>query len=130
MQFSLETRVPYLDHRVVEFAINLSPELKYNKGIPKYILKQILYKYVPEKLFDRPKQGFAIPLNKWLRNELKYLITDYLNPEVIKSIGIADPSKVQKLVNEFIDGKDYLYNRIWLLIVLHKWFKDNQIYLA
>jgi len=130
MQFSLETRVPYLDHRVVEFAINLSPELKYNKGISKYILKQILYKYVPEKLFDRPKQGFAIPLNKWLRNELNYLISDYLNPDVVKHIGIANPEKVQKLVKDFIDGKDYLYNRIWLLIVLHKWFKDNQIYMS
>jgi asparagine synthase (glutamine-hydrolysing) len=56
MQYSLETRVPYLDHRVVEFAINLSPELKYQNGISKYILKNILFKYVPEKLFDRPKQ--------------------------------------------------------------------------
>jgi asparagine synthase (glutamine-hydrolysing) len=130
MQFSLETRVPYLDHRVVEFAINLSPELKYNKGVSKYILKQILYKYVPEKLFDRPKQGFAIPLNKWLRNEIKYLIDDYLNPEVIKKIGIADAIKVQRIVDEFINGKDYLYNRIWLLIVLHKWFKDNGVYLS
>ncbi|MBL7924327.1 MAG: asparagine synthase (glutamine-hydrolyzing) [Bacteroidia bacterium] len=125
MLFSLETRVPYLDHRVVEFAINLSPELKFHNGIPKYILKQILYKYVPEKLFLRPKQGFAIPLNKWLKKELKFLVDDYLNPDLVGRIGIIKPDEVEKLKREFYNGKDYLYNRLWLLIVLHKWFKEN-----
>lgn len=88
MHYSLEARVPYLDHRVVEFAINIAPELKYNLGISKYILKQILYKYVPEKLFIRPKQGFAIPLNKWLKKEMKYLIDEYMDPDLIKARGI------------------------------------------
>ncbi|MBK9320728.1 MAG: asparagine synthase C-terminal domain-containing protein [Bacteroidetes bacterium] len=125
MLFSLETRVPYLDHRVVEFAINLSPDLKLHNHISKYILKQILYKYVPEKLFDRPKQGFAIPLNKWLKNELKYLIDEYLNPDTIIATGVVKKEYVKDLLFDFQNGKDYLYNRIWLLIVLHKWFKDK-----
>lgn len=127
MYYSLETRVPYLDHRVVEFAINLAPDLKFHNGIPKYILKQILYKYVPEKLFNRPKQGFAIPLSKWLKKELRYLIDDYLNTETLKSTGIVNPEMVNQLLKEFFNGKDYLYNRIWLLIVLHKWFKDQKM---
>lgn len=125
MMYSLETRVPYLDHRVVEFAINLSPELKYHDNISKYIIKQILYKYVPEKLFLRPKQGFAIPLNKWLKNELKFLVEDYLNPELIKKTGIVKVEEVERLKKEFAEGKDFLYNRLWLLIVLHKWFSEN-----
>lgn len=127
MFYSLETRVPYLDHRVVEFAINLSPELKFHNQTSKYILKQILYKYVPEKLFNRPKQGFAIPLNKWLKKELKYLIDEYLDKDTLTQTGIVQPDAVEQLLKDFFGGKDYLYNRVWLLIVLHKWFKDEGI---
>ncbi len=127
MHYSLETRVPYLDHRVVEFAINLSPELKYHNQTSKYILKEILYKYVPEKHFNRPKQGFAIPLSKWLKKELRYLIDEYLNNETLVQIGIVNPESVEQLLYNFFNGKDYLYNRVWLLIVLHKWFKDEGI---
>lgn len=126
MKFSIETRVPYLDHRVVEFALNLSPNLKYSNGVSKYILKEILYQYIPKKFFDRPKQGFAIPLNKWLNKELRYLIFENLNPEVIKKVGLFNPEIVLNLTSEFMKGgKDYLYNRVWLLIVLHRWFLKN-----
>ncbi len=125
MRFSIETRVPYLDHRVVEFAVNLSPELKYHNGISKYILKQILYKYVPEQLFDRPKQGFAIPLNKWLKKELRYLIDENLNQETIDEAGFVKFEEVDLIVQEFLNGKDYLYNRVWALIALHKWRKNQ-----
>jgi asparagine synthase (glutamine-hydrolysing) len=127
MHYSLETRVPYLDHRVVEFAINLSPDLKFRNDVSKFILKQILYKYVPEKLFNRPKQGFAIPLGKWLKKELRYLIDDYLDHDTLTKTGIVNPEEVDKLLKDFFSGKEYLYNRIWLLIVLHKWFKDENI---
>ncbi len=125
MHYSLEARVPYLDHRVVEFAINISPELKYNLGISKYILKQILYKYVPEKLFIRPKQGFAIPLNKWLKKEMKYLIDEYMDPDLIEKQGVLNVEYTQRLKHDFFKGKDYLYNRIWLIISLTKWLKAN-----
>lgn len=125
MHYSLEARVPYLDHRVVEFAINIAPELKYNLGISKYILKQILYKYVPEKLFIRPKQGFAIPLNKWLKKEMKYLIDEYMDPDLIEKQGVLNVEYTQRLKHDFFNGKDYLYNRIWLIISLTKWLKAN-----
>ena len=127
MHFALETRVPYLDHRVIEYAINIDPELKFNNNISKYILKEILYKYVPKELFDRPKQGFSIPLSKWLKGELNYLIIDYLNPELIRKAGIVKDEEVAKLIREYMAGKDYLFNRIWLLIVLHKWINDKKI---
>ena len=93
----------------------------------KYILNEILYQYIPKRFFDRPKQGFAIPLNKWLRHELKYLIDENLNPEIIKKIGILNPDIVKNLIRDFFNGKDYLYHRIWLLIVLQHWFKKNLI---
>lgn len=121
MKFSLETRVPYLDHRIVEFALNLSPELKYKAGTSKYLLKEILYQYIPKKFFDRPKQGFAIPLEKWLKNELRFLIENNLSESIIKKYNFVNYEYVERLKNDFFSGKDYLYNRVWVLIVLHKW---------
>lgn len=126
MYYSLETRVPYLDHRLVELVLNISPHLRYRNEVSKYILKEILYQYVPRKLFQRPKQGFAIPLNKWLRNELQFLIHENLSDEIIKKFGVVDVELVKKYKSDFLAGADYLYNRIWLLIVLHNWLQKNQ----
>lgn len=126
MHYSLETRVPYLDHRLVELALNIHPDLKFKENISKYILKEILYQYIPKKLFDRPKQGFAIPLNKWLRKELSYLIDEYLSEEVITRYNLVDYAEVKKLIQTFRNGTDYLYNRLWLLIVLHRWLQTNK----
>lgn len=125
MQYSLETRVPYLDHRLVEMAVNISSDLKYRSGISKYILKEILYQYIPKSYFDRPKQGFAIPLIKWLKHELRYLIDDYLNADVISRYNVVDAEKVEELKKRFLSGDDYLFNRIWVLIILHKWLSKN-----
>ncbi len=123
MHYSLEARVPYLDHRIVEFALNLSPKLKFRNGTTKYLLKEILFQYVPEKFFDRPKQGFAIPLEKWLKKELRFLIEENLSKTVIEKYGFVKFEFVEQLINEFFNGKNYLYNRIWVLIVLHKWLQ-------
>jgi asparagine synthase (glutamine-hydrolysing) len=127
MQYAVETRVPYLDHRIVEFALNLSPHLKYNGQTTKYILKQILYQYVPKQFFERKKQGFSIPMNLWLTKELKYLVDDYLNKSIIEQYGIVNYEEVQKLKADFFTGKNYIYNRLWLLIVLHKWLTQSQV---
>jgi asparagine synthase (glutamine-hydrolysing) len=125
MHYSLETRVPYLDHRLIELGINLSPALKYKNGISKFILKEILYQYVPKQIFQRPKQGFAIPLKTWFRGELKYLIDENLSEEVIRKYEVVKYEEVKKIVDDFFNGVDYLYNRIWLLIVLHYWLRKN-----
>lgn len=123
MKYSLETRVPYLDHRIIEFALNLSPDLKYKNGITKYLLKKVLFQYLPKSYFDRPKQGFAIPLSSWLKNDLYFLITDYLNEAVINKHGVVNYSEIEQLKKRYFLGEDYLYNRIWLLIVLHKFLE-------
>jgi asparagine synthase (glutamine-hydrolysing) len=126
MRYSLETRVPYLDHRLVELALNISPELKYKNGISKYILKEILYQYLPKEYFNRPKQGFAIPLSDWLRNDLSYLIDEYLNDNIVQRYSVVNHLEVIDLVKRFRSGEKYLYNRIWLLVVLHRWFSKNE----
>lgn len=78
MAYSLEARVPLLDHRIIEFAYSLPSDLKLQNG-QKMILKEILYKYVPKKLIDRPKRGFSVPLKYWFRNELKDILYDKIN---------------------------------------------------
>jgi asparagine synthase (glutamine-hydrolysing) len=125
MHSSLETRVPLLDHNIVEFALNLSPELKTKNGEQKYLLKQLLYQYLPKSIFDRPKQGFSIPLASWLKNDLQYLIHDHLNQKVIEQHNIVNYQSVQQLLNRFQKGENYLYTRVWALIVLHQWLSNN-----
>ncbi|MFN2395789.1 MAG: asparagine synthase (glutamine-hydrolyzing) [Bacteroidales bacterium] len=126
MHFALETRVPLLDHRIVEWALNLHPSLKIKEAETKWILKKLLYTYVPEKFFDRPKRGFAIPLQKWLRKELKDFTMDYLNPDAVKKTGLLKPAETEKLLRGFYkNNQHHLYNRIWQLVVLQKWFIDS-----
>ncbi len=123
MKYGLETRVPLLDYRIVEFAVNLSPRLKISRdGTMKYLLKQVLYDYVPKQLFERPKWGFSIPLGKWLKTDLKWLIEKYCSKTIIEDAGIVKYEQVKKLIKLYKAGNnDYLYNRIWSIVVLH-WF--------
>jgi asparagine synthase (glutamine-hydrolysing) len=124
MQSSLEVRVPLLDVEIAKFAFSLPQEMKTQKGEQKYLLKQVLYEYIPAHLFDRPKWGFSIPLMRWLKTDLSFLIDQYLNTQLISVHGIVCPQQVAKLVKRFRSGKeDYLYNRIWALIVLHQFLE-------
>lgn len=125
MRYSLESRVPLLDYRLVEFAYNLDSKLKVKNGDKKYLLKQVLYDYVPKELFDRPKWGFSIPLAKWLKTDLKYLLNKYTSQIIIERYGIFNFTEVEKIKKEYLSGVDYLYNRLWLIIVLHWWLDEN-----
>lgn len=126
MKYALETRVPLLDYRIVEFALNLHPGLKVQGKTEKYLLKKLLWQYVPEELFNRPKWGFSIPLEKWMRNNLKYLADNYLSTEVVSRCALVQVSEVERLKDLFYNqNQGYLYNRLWALIQLHKWFLEK-----
>jgi asparagine synthase (glutamine-hydrolysing) len=125
MYYALECRSPLLDHRVVEFAFSLNKNLKRRDGITKWLLKQLLTDYLPNDLVDRPKWGFSIPLGKWLRNDLHYLMDDFLNDQILELAGFVHIPYVRDLKKQFLSGKDYLYNRLWVIIVLHKWWKES-----
>jgi asparagine synthase (glutamine-hydrolysing) len=125
MKYALEVRVPLLDYRIAEFAFNLSPELKHKNHCDKYLLKQVLYDYIPPSYFDRPKWGFALPLHHWLKHELKPLVQQYLNSERLKNQGILNISQVEKLLKKYKSGNDYLFGRIWNLLMLEMWLKKN-----
>lgn len=121
MRYSLETRVPILDHTVVEFALNLNAGLKVKDGTAKYLLKEVLYDHVPKQIFDRPKWGFSIPLDKWLKTDLHYLVDEFLNEKVVTESGVLRWSEVDSILSKWKNGQNHLYNRVWLMILLHQW---------
>ena len=111
MQNSLEARVPLLDHRLVEYSLNLDEKLKRKNGDSKYLLKEVLYDYVPKELFDRPKWGFGIPLNLWLSNELKPLLDKYINQSVLEQFSFYKVEEILNLKKEYLGGKIFLFNQ-------------------
>ncbi len=125
MFHSLECRCPLLDQDVICFALNAPLTIKRQGDVKKWILKELLKDYLPDNLIYRPKWGFSIPLSRWLKNEFHYLITNFLDVRTVEEIGLVNVDSVEKLKRSFMDGEEYLYNRIWILIVLHKWMKEN-----
>jgi len=123
---SIEARVPYLDNNLAEYVFSVASDIKIKDGVNKYPLKKILAGYIPEELFMRPKKGFSIPLAKWLKTDCKYLLDNYLDKGTIQQAGFVKFNVVEKLIQRFLSGEDYLYNRIWSLIVLHRWHKCQQ----
>lgn len=125
MFYGLECRCPFLDPEVISLAHNLPYQMKKKGGERKWILKQILTDYLPPELVYRPKWGFSIPLGRWMKNELAYLIDFYLTESMVRDIGLVDYGYVKRLKNLFSNGDDFLYNRLWVLIVAHKWIYDD-----
>ncbi len=125
MYYSLEARVPLLDYRIIEFAYSLHREFKIKDGVMKYLLKETLYDFIPKEIFNRPKQGFSLPLHKWLKGDLKYLLDKYVCKEMIEQHNILKYEAVQKIKNQYLKGHDYLYNRLWAIIILHWWLHEN-----
>ncbi len=126
MRYALETRVPLLDYRIVELAFNLDPALRLRGKTGKYLLKQLLYNYVPKELFDRPKQGFSVPLAQWMNGALKEWFDEYLDEQMIKKHGIVDAEIVNKLKKQYQNPRNaYLYNRLWSIAALHAWLDKH-----
>jgi asparagine synthase (glutamine-hydrolysing) len=123
MTTSLEGREPFLDQHIVQWAAQLPTEYKYNKGNKKYIIKEIVAKYIPREMMDRPKMGFAIPLETWLKTDLKYLTEEYLNANLIEKQGIFKVDEVQKITNSFHEGKSEFLFKIWYLLAFQMWYK-------
>jgi asparagine synthase (glutamine-hydrolysing) len=123
MTASLEGREPFLDHRIIEWAAQLPDNFKYNKGVKKYIIKEIVHDYLPKEMMNRPKMGFAIPIENWLMFDLKEKVNDYLNDTDIISQGFFDLNYVQRIKNEFYSGKKEYALKIWYLLMFQMWYK-------
>lgn len=127
MASSLETRVPLLNHQVVEFAFSLPYEYKIQGNSSKHVLRQLLYKYVPVSLIERPKRGFAIPLNKWLRGELKDWACDLLNEETIKRQGYFDYRLIKDKLDAHLSGRQNNGYLLWDILMFQNWLQYKEI---
>ena len=117
MAVSIEGREPLLDHTILEFAAQLPLAYKHNKKI----LKLILSKYIPSELFTRTKHGFGIPVNHWLRNDLRFLIEEFCNSKAIQATGLLNVNSLQKVKKDFLSGKDDT-PRMWYVLMFQMWF--------
>lgn len=121
MAVSLETRVPFLDHRVAAVAARIDPSLKLRDGMGKWVLRKVLSKYVPNRLVDRPKAGFAIPIGDWLKGPLRPWAEDLLDPSVISREGWFDPSIVQKRWSMHLSGQRDSTSALWAILMFQAW---------
>jgi len=121
MAVSLEVRVPLLDHRVVEYTAKMPDTLKFRNGTGKYLLKKLLARYVPNHLFERPKMGFGVPIDRWFRSELKELLLDYLSPSRLKKEGLFDEAIVENKIKEHLSGRINHHYRLWALLMWEMW---------
>lgn len=124
MAVSLETRAPFLDHRIVEFAWKLPLDYKIQKATGKRILKDVLYRHIPQQLIDRPKMGFGVPLEKWLRDELKPWAAALLQIDKIKNAGYLDPDVVQRYWHEHQSGKQNWQAGLWTMLMFQAWLES------
>jgi len=125
MAFSLESRSPLMDYRVVEFGRNLPTSFKYNNGVQKRILKDILYTHVPASLFNRPKAGFTVPFKDWFRKELRDYVKDTLSESELRNIPGINVKRTMEMIDEHLTSKWNRYPQIWKLLVLSQWLKKN-----
>lgn len=126
MANSMELRNPFLDSRVVDFAFTLSEKDKVSGSVAKKILKDTFRPYLPGEVFDRPKRGFEVPLTKWLQNDLSYLISKYLNRELIKEQNIFNAQYINELIVKLNSLKpDNSATQIWTVLNFQIWFFKN-----
>lgn len=123
MSVSLESREPLLDHRLIEYVAQLPDELKFRDGSKKWLLKEIVHQYIPKSVMDRPKMGFAIPIESWLKNELRDLLETYLSEEKITETGFFNWKEIEKLKRSFLAGRKEFGVKIWYLLSYLMWYE-------
>ncbi|CAN5283214.1 asparagine synthase (glutamine-hydrolyzing) [soil metagenome] len=122
MSVALEGREPFLDYRIIDFVSQLPSDLKHYKCINKYLLKKITHKYIPQKMLDRPKSGFGLPVYKWFRSDLKDYLFYYINEQQLAKHDLFDNKKVIALRDDFLSGKNKNEVQIWLLLMFQTWW--------
>ena len=126
MAVSLETRVPFLDHRVAELAARIPLDLKVRGGQGKYIVRKLLDRLVPRELIERPKAGFAIPVGEWIKGPLRPWAEDLLDPATMRADGLLDPDIVQRRWREHLSGRQDSSPALWALLMFQAWVREQR----
>ena len=126
MSNSLETRVPFLDINVINFSMNLPLNMKIRNNKGKWIVRKLLNKYVPKKLFDRPKMGFGIPIDNWLRHDLKEWASDLINQKNGINHDYFDRNTIKMMWNEHLSGKNNWQYHLWNILSFDSWYIKNK----
>jgi asparagine synthase (glutamine-hydrolysing) len=125
MACSLETRAPYLDHRVFEFAASLPLHLKLHGGRTKRVIREVLYRYVPPSLIERPKAGFGIPLDRWLRGPLRDWASSLLEPRRLTAMGLLNASLVGEYWADHLSGRRNRTPALWTILMFISWYETH-----
>ena len=121
MAVSLESRVPFLDHKLYEFAASLPMRFKIRGGVTKWLVREVLYRHVPRQLIERPKTGFGIPIESWLRTDLRDWAESLLSVQALQRSGVFEPAPVRAAWSKHLRGLENLQHPLWCVLMFQAW---------